>query len=160
MTKTRTLVACLLALSFTISVVVERAASADLIPAIELGYDRFAQVFRFTDATIGDDGSGNLELGSSLRDTTDIFTELRAQGELRLLDSDGSHRYDVLALGAVGSSMNRALFNGWYRYRPPDGIPSGTPSSTSRGGTSSRTRSSVSAMTIYAPKGAYTGAEE
>jgi hypothetical protein len=120
--RNRQLTICLLAGCLSIAAGVEPAAPADLIPAVEVGYDRFAQVFRLTDASLGEDATGGLELGSSLRDTTDVFTERRAQGELRYLDSDGAHRYDILALGSVGTSLNRALFNGWYRYRPPSGV--------------------------------------
>ena len=37
---------------------------------------------------------------------------------MRLQRPKGAHRYDFLLLGSLGSSLNRATFDGVYRYRP------------------------------------------
>jgi hypothetical protein len=97
---------------------VAHADTHRLQSGVELGYDRFAQVFRITDSILLDSLSPTAVLRSSSKDTTDVFTEFRAQGELRLQRPKGTHRYDLLLLGSLGSSLNRATFDGVYRYWP------------------------------------------
>ncbi len=101
-------------------VTVSRAAQpgTELHSAVEVGYDRFAQIYRFTDSALLELNDGNLDIGTSLRDTVDVFTEMRGQAELRLVRSRGTHRYELLALGSMGTELNRGYFQGIYRYRP------------------------------------------
>ncbi len=87
--------------------------------AVEMGYDRFAQTYRFTDSALLRASDGGLDLGTSLRDTVDVFTEMRAQAELRISRPWGTHRYELLGLGSLGTELRRGYLQGVYRYRPP-----------------------------------------
>ena len=86
--------------------------------AAEFGYDRFAQIYRFTDSALLQPSDGTIGVGTSLRDTVDVFTELRGQAELSVRRLKGTHRFEMLGLGSMGTEMNRGYFQGVYRYRP------------------------------------------
>jgi hypothetical protein len=84
---------------------------------VEAGYDRFAQVFRITDASLGDPSGAT----TALRDTTDVFTEMRVRGELRLRLGEGGRRAEVRLLGSTGTDLDRAFLDARYRARPVSG---------------------------------------
>ncbi len=111
------LISALVAAMLSCVAAVVRAAPPQLSSAIELGYDRFAQVFKITDSILLDSLGPSASFRSSSKDTTDVFTEFRAQGELRLRNPEGIHRYDLLLLGSLGTSLNRATLDAVYRYR-------------------------------------------
>jgi hypothetical protein len=100
---------------------VVHAGTPELSSAIELGYDRFAQVFKITDSILLDSLGPSSAFRSSSKDTTDVFSEFRAHGELRLRNRDGVHRYDLLLLGSLGTALNRATLDAVYHYRPQEG---------------------------------------
>ncbi|HKI84450.1 MAG TPA: hypothetical protein VKA63_08940 [Candidatus Krumholzibacteria bacterium] len=107
-----------LAAALSCAAAVARAAPPRLSSAFELGYDRFAQVFKIADSILLDSLGPSATFRSSSKDTTDVFTEFRTQGELRLRNPKGAHRYDLLLLGSLGTSLNRGTFDAVYRYRP------------------------------------------
>ncbi len=114
-------IVCLTAVLLTLSFLPSLAAEPVVIEsAVEFGYDRFAQIYRFTDSALLQPSDGSIAIGTSLRDTVDVFTEMRGQAELRVQQSKGTHRFEFFGLGSMGTEMNRGSFQGVYRYRPKE----------------------------------------
>ncbi len=98
------------------------AAGPDFKGALEVGYDRFAQIYRITDELQITDVAGSIRLGeSSLRDTTDVFTDGRGLIELGLVQEQGVHRYEIKGRFSGGTDLLRESAVLRYRSRPATG---------------------------------------
>lgn len=100
------------------------AASAQDEPAIEptwrpgasfeFGVDSFSQIYRITD-----DLTGNLlDAESSFRDTTDVFTELRAAAEFSLTHEGPRLRSTVASRLSTGTELDREGIEWRADWRP------------------------------------------
>lgn len=85
--------------------------------SVELGYDSFAQRYRLTDLPRSD----ALSSEPTSRDTTDVFSELRARGELGWSGQVGAWRWGGEGELSVGSELDRGRLGLLGRFEPVAG---------------------------------------
>ncbi len=85
--------------------------------SIEVGLDSFAQQFRITDNFTSD----VFVTERALRDTTDVFTEMRAAGQFEVGRRRGPRRWRLLARASAGTDMFRESLAFELRRRPLEG---------------------------------------
>ena len=112
----RPAIAWLLAL---VGAAVAAADECDCVDAsIELGVDSFVQRYRLTDDVLGSDPNESLDdiFGMrSLRDSTEVFNELRAQGSLEFRTAGPVNQLRARLRGSAGTELHRAAADIDYR---------------------------------------------
>ncbi len=96
------------------------ASGLDPGAALELGFDSFFQSFTLTDELLleGTTPGDLIGSNSALRDTTDVFTEARAQLELSLAGTGRQHRWQARTRLSAGTDLYRESLALQYRWRP------------------------------------------
>lgn len=83
------------------------AAAVETTPTLELGFDSYLQQFRLTEDLLGDLDSPDASIERGLRDTTEVFTEFRARGDLAFASTGERVRWNSRASASAGTDLYR-----------------------------------------------------